>query len=41
MSMLHALLDLVIFNSKPKTKLAMLTFLYCGEFVNNSFRVTS
>ena len=34
--MLHALLDQSIFNDGAKTKLAMLAFLYCGEFVKNS-----
>ena len=29
------LFDKLIFNGKAKTKLAMLTFLYCGEIVTN------
>ena len=35
-SKLHILLDKVIFNDTPESKLAMLAFLYCGEFVKNS-----
>ena len=33
--MLHALLDLLIFNGRAKTKLAMLAILYYGHFVKN------
>ena len=41
-SRLHILLDLFIFNGTAKMKLAMLEFLFCGEFVKNSIaaRVT-
>ena len=35
-SRLHALCELFIFNGRAKTKLAMLAFLYYGEFVKNS-----
>ena len=35
-SRLYILLDLLIFNGTAKTKLAMLAFLYYGEFVKNS-----
>ena len=35
-SRLFALLGYLIFNGRTKTKLAMLAFLYCGEFVKNS-----
>ena len=35
-SRLHALLDCLNFNGRAITKLTMLTFLYCGEFVKNS-----
>ena len=31
--MLHVLLDLLFYNGTAKTMLAMLAFLYCGEFV--------
>ena len=34
--MIHASLDQLIFNGRTKTKLAMLAFLHCGEFVKNS-----
>ena len=32
----HALLEMFYFNGRAKTKLAMLAFLYCAEFVKNS-----
>ena len=35
-SNLHTSLDLMIFNGRAKSKLAMLAFLYCGDFVKNS-----
>ena len=35
-SRLYMLLDLLIFNGTAKTKLAMMSFLYYGEFVKNS-----
>ena len=35
-SRLHASLAQLIFNGRAKTKLAMLAFFYCGEFVKNS-----
>ena len=35
-SMLHAFFDLLTFNDRAKMKLAILAFLYCGEFVKNS-----
>ena len=31
----------LIFNSRSKTKLAMLAFLYCGEIVKNSSVMTT
>ena len=33
---LHASLNKFIFNARAKLKLAMLAFLYCGKFVQNS-----
>ena len=39
-SRLNTLLDYLIFNGRAKTKLAMLAFLYCGEFVKNSIGQT-
>ena len=33
---LHALFEWFIFDGRVKTKLAMLAFLYCEEFVKNS-----
>ena len=32
-------LDWLTFTSRAKTKLAMLAFLFCGEFVNNSIAI--
>ena len=40
-SRLYILLDLLIFNGTAKTKLAMLAFLYYGEFVKNSYGGTN
>ena len=37
-SMLHA--NSLFFNGRAKTKLAVLAFLYCGEFVKNSNPLT-
>ena len=39
-SRLHTLLKYLIFNGRAKTKLAMLAFLYCVEFVKNSIEIT-
>ena len=35
-SIINVMLDWLIFNGRAKTKLAMLAFLYCREFVKNS-----
>ena len=40
-SRLNTLLHYLIFNGRAKTKLAMLAFLYCGEFVKNSIQCRS
>ena len=40
-SRLKTLLDKMIFDGRTETKLTILAFLYCGEFVKNSSWYTS